>query len=98
MRLGVVGGSNSAGQGVWADNEMKYSQLNMHVRLFNYLNKRFPQSGDSVMERTGGHNENSLVNSAQFGKGTEYFAMCSQVHLPEELDLIVVEFGESEMR
>lgn len=98
MRLGVIGGSNSAGQGVWADNQMVYSQLNMHVRLFNFLNKRFPQSGGGVMQRTGAENENSFVNAAQFGKGTEYFAMCSQVHLPEDLDLVIVEFGECRER
>lgn len=94
VRLGVIGGSNSAGQGVWDDNKMQYSKLNMHVRLFNYLDSLFPQSGGSVMERTGSEVENSFVNSAQFGKGTEYFVMCSEVHLPEDLDLIVVEFGE----
>ncbi|KLT40834.1 hypothetical protein CC85DRAFT_141454 [Cutaneotrichosporon oleaginosum] len=92
VRLGVIGGSNSAGQGVWADNQMMYSQLNMHVQLFNYLDARFPQRG-KVMEATGGGDENSFVNGAKFGRGTEYFTMCSDVHLPEELDLVVVEFA-----
>ncbi|BEJ12034.1 hypothetical protein CspHIS471_0204940 [Cutaneotrichosporon sp. HIS471] len=60
VRLGVLGGSNSAGQGVWADNQMTYSQLNMHTVLFNYLDSRFPQPGGKVMERTGEADQNSL--------------------------------------
>ncbi|GMK54500.1 hypothetical protein CspeluHIS016_0110860 [Cutaneotrichosporon spelunceum] len=93
VRLGVIGGSNSAGQGVWADNQMAYSQLNMHVRLFNYLDRRFPQPGGKVMTHTGAADENSLVNGALGGRGTEYFAMCSELHLPEDIDLVVLEFA-----
>ncbi|BEI81290.1 hypothetical protein CcaverHIS002_0204500 [Cutaneotrichosporon cavernicola] len=93
VRLGVLGGSNSAGQGVWADNQMTYSQLNMHTVLFNYLDSRFPQPGGKVMERTGEADQNSLVNGALGGRGTEYFAMCSDLHLPEDLDLLVLEFA-----
>lgn len=93
MRFGVIGGSNSAGQGVWADNQMIYSQLNMNVIFFNYLDSRFPQPGGKVMQRTGGPEENSFVNGAKAGHGTDYFSMCSHVHLPTELDLVVVEFA-----
>lgn len=94
VRLGVIGGSNSAGQGVWDDNQMVYSKLNMHVIFFNYLNKLFPQADGAVMDHTGASAQNSLVNGAQFGKASEYFVMCSQVHLPDDVDLIVVETGE----
>lgn len=91
VRLAVIGGSNSAGQGVWDDNQMKYSKLNMHVILFNHLDKLFPQRDGSVMEHSGGAAQNSFVNGAQFGKASEYFVMCSQVHIPDEVDLVVIE-------
>lgn len=95
VRFAVIGGSNSAGQGVWDDNKMTYSKLNMHVILFNHLNKLFPQHGEAMLEHAPDGDQNSFFNGAQFGKSTEYFVMCSQLHLPEDVDLIAIEFGES---
>lgn len=95
VRLAAIGGSNSAGQGVWDDNAMTYSKLNMHVILFNHLNQLFPQPDGSVMEDSPSATQNHFFNGAQFGKSSEYFVMCSQIHLPEDVDLIVVELCES---
>lgn len=91
VRFAAIGGSNSAGQGVWDDNKMTYSKLNMHVILFKHLDKLFPQAEEAVMEHAANANQNRFFNGAQFGKASEYFVMCSDVHLPEEVDLIVVE-------
>lgn len=38
---------------------------------------------------------NSLINGASAGTGSDYFGYCFAEHIPEDVDIIVIELGES---
>ena len=41
---------------------------------------------------------NSLINGASPGTGSDYFGYCFMEHIPEDVDLIVIELGTSRCR
>ena len=76
-----------------------YSHENLHVQIFDFLNKTFP------------HPENRLVNGAQGGVGAGYFGWCfselgrrglvkltlEEEHIPVDPDLVLLELGINDL-
>ena len=75
-----------------------YSPQNLHTIIFNWLNETFP------------HRDNRLINGAQGGVGSGYFAWCfsesarsrgcrlmEDEHIPPETDLVLVELGINDL-
>lgn len=62
-----------------------YSHENLHVQIFDFLNKTFP------------HPENRLVNGAQGGVGAGYFGWCFKEHIPVDPDLVLLELGINDL-
>jgi hypothetical protein len=72
-----------------------YAPENMHVRIFNYLDDKFPGNGNAVFKESAKDNgKNSFVNGAQGGVGSDYFSMCFGEHIPDDVDLVIIELGE----
>ncbi|KAL1407182.1 hypothetical protein Q8F55_006598 [Vanrija albida] len=92
--IATIGGSVSMGHGLKYDEPKAYAPVNMHGRLFAWLNDTFPAPGGSVFDPPGRvPDANVWVNGAQPARGADYFSMCSQLHVPEDPDLVVVELG-----
>ncbi|TXT13322.1 hypothetical protein VHUM_00689 [Vanrija humicola] len=95
FNMGVAGGSVSLGHGLHVDNEERGPE-NMHVQVFEYLNKKFPGKGAPAIEpetSLKAEGRNSFFNGAQGGVGGDYFSMCFKEHFPLDTDLLFVETG-----
>lgn len=84
ITIGVLGGSVSSCHGLDATTAHPLGNPigpNCYPhRLFAWLNDVFP------------HPANELTNGALRRTGTSYFGFCSEMHLPDRVDLIIVEF------
>lgn len=84
ITIGVLGGSVSSCHGI--DATMAHPLGNptgpncYPGRLFDWLNDVFP------------HPANELTNGALRRTGTSYFGFCSEMHLPDRVDLVILEF------
>ncbi|KAI5475161.1 capsular associated protein [Pseudohyphozyma bogoriensis] len=84
ITIGVLGGSVSSCHGL--DATMAHPLGNpigpncYPHRIFSWLNDVFP------------HPANELTNGALRRTGTSYFGFCSHMHLPDRVDLVIVEF------
>lgn len=88
--LGVIGGSVSAGHGLGRD-----QWRNMHNIFFEHLNSMFPSREPAIegnKRKDGVHN--IFRNGAEPGRGSDYFSMCQQLHVSDDVDIVVVEQGE----
>ncbi|KAG7562433.1 hypothetical protein FFLO_02107 [Filobasidium floriforme] len=83
ITVSVVGGSNSAGHGLFYDGwpDEYASPGNMHYRVYEWIKERFPHEG------------HRFVNGAIPGATTDLFAFCFPEQIPEESDLVLVEFA-----
>lgn len=96
--MGVIGGSVSAGHGLHVRGKNLEEKI-MHKVFFNHLNGLFPQPGGmvesmSASKRNGSGDVNVFFNGAQPARGSDYYALCMSLHLPQDVDLVVVELGE----
>ncbi|ODO09192.1 hypothetical protein I350_02792 [Cryptococcus amylolentus CBS 6273] len=66
-----------------------YSPENLHVQIFEWLDRAFPSRNP---ER-----KNRFVNGAQGGVGAAYFGWCFKEHIPEEVDLVLLELGINDL-
>jgi hypothetical protein len=66
----------------------------MNRAIFDHLDALFPASGGQVIGQAGGNGRNGFVNGAQGGIGSDYFSMCFGEHVPEEMDLVLVDVCE----
>ncbi|GAA5925083.1 hypothetical protein JCM10213_000527 [Rhodosporidiobolus nylandii] len=84
ITVGVLGGSVSSCHGLDATQAHPLGNPvgpNCYPhRLFSWLNDVFP------------HPANELTNGALRRTGTSYFGFCSEMHLPDRVDLVIVEF------
>ncbi|KAM0791280.1 hypothetical protein ACM66B_005754 [Microbotryomycetes sp. NB124-2] len=84
VTIGVLGGSISSCHGL--DTTQAHPLGNpigpngYPHRVFTWLNDVFP------------HPANELTNGALRRTGTSYFGFCSDMHLPDRVDLVIVEF------
>lgn len=92
--IGVIGGSVSTGHGLYTPGGEQYSPENMHSVFFDYLNSTFPAPEGSVIKTSHVPGKNAFVNGAEPARGSDYYSMCNQLHVPTDADLIVVELGE----
>ncbi|WVO17581.1 hypothetical protein L204_105278 [Cryptococcus depauperatus] len=95
LTVGVVGGSVSKGFGI--DREADYyphTPTNLNRLVFDRLNTLFPApNGVKVGDSGRTENMNSFINGAQGGVGTDYFSLCYGEHLPEDMDLVLIELA-----
>ncbi|KEI37757.1 uncharacterized protein L969DRAFT_89727 [Mixia osmundae IAM 14324] len=84
ITIGVLGGSISACHGLDATQAHPLGNPvgpNCYPhRLFSWLNDVFP------------HPANELTNGALRRTNSAYFGYCSQMHLPDRVDIVIVEF------
>lgn len=84
ITIGVLGGSVSSCHGLDATPAHPLGNPvgpNCYPhRIFSWLNDVFP------------HPANELTNGALRRTGTSYFGFCSEMHLPDRVDLVIVEF------
>ncbi|KAG0662519.1 cap64-like protein [Rhodotorula mucilaginosa] len=84
ITIGVLGGSVSSCHGLDATQAHPLGNPtgpNCYPhRVFSWLNDVFP------------HPANELTNGALRRTGTSYFGFCSEMHLPDRVDLVIVEF------
>ncbi|GAA5894320.1 SGNH/GDSL hydrolase family protein [Sporobolomyces salmoneus] len=84
ITIGVLGGSVSSCHGLDATQAHPLGNPigpNCYPhRVFSWLNDVFP------------HPANELTNGALRRTGTSYFGFCSDMHLPDRVDLVIVEF------
>ncbi|GAA5893688.1 hypothetical protein JCM8208_000859 [Rhodotorula glutinis] len=84
VTIGVLGGSVSSCHGLDATQAHPLGNPvgpNCYPhRIFSWLNDVFP------------HPANELTNGALRRTGTSYFGFCSEMHLPDRVDLVIVEF------
>lgn len=67
---------------------------NMNRAIFDHLDALFPAPEGQVIGEMGGNGKNGFVNGAQGATGSEYFSMCFGEHLPQEMDLVLVDLCE----
>ncbi|WOO77031.1 uncharacterized protein LOC62_01G000632 [Vanrija pseudolonga] len=90
--MGTLGGSVSSGHGIRNQGNSRYAPSNLNVRLFSWLNATFPAPGGSAFEPAEKRDDvNVYVNGAEPARGSDYFSMCSSLHLPDEPDLVIIE-------
>ncbi|OCF32112.1 hypothetical protein I316_06268 [Kwoniella heveanensis BCC8398] len=96
--VGALGGSVSIGHGLkrgMGYHESAYSELNMHRVVFDHLDALFPAKNGRQIGREGTkRGANTFVNGAVPAIGSDYFAMCFGHHIPEQVDLVLVDMGE----
>jgi hypothetical protein len=99
ITIGVLGGSISSCHGL--DGTPAHPLGNpvgpncYPHRLFSWLNDVFPHPANELTNgaRMCTAPTRSLLNSAAVRRtGTSYFGFCSEQHLPDRVDLVVVEF------
>jgi hypothetical protein len=81
ITISVLGGSVTACHGAGDD---PMSARCWPSRLFDWWNKVFP------------HPANELTNGAERKTDSAYFAYCAVHHLPDNSDLIILEFDASD--
>lgn len=94
----------SGGHGLYdKDYDMKNTGDNLNRILFDHLNKLWPAPNGWIKNESGRkENKNSYINGAQGGTGafavcvwlmtgTGYFSRCFGEHLPEDMDIVVIE-------
>ncbi|KAJ9121924.1 hypothetical protein QFC24_004506 [Naganishia onofrii] len=88
ISFGVIGGSVSSGHGliVRGPTDERNGPLNMHKRIFDYLTAKYP------------HPDHKFTNGAVSATGSEYFATCFAEHIPEDVDLVMVELAINDVR
>ncbi|WVQ63079.1 uncharacterized protein L199_001230 [Kwoniella botswanensis] len=93
--VGVIGGSVSKGHGLDApDGDNPHTPRNLNRRVFDHLDELFPASGGIKTGSSGkNENKNSFINGAQGGMGTDYFSLCFNEHIPEDVDLVLIELA-----
>ncbi|RUS25278.1 hypothetical protein BC938DRAFT_472391 [Jimgerdemannia flammicorona] len=74
-KFAIMGGSVSTGRTLKDMNET------FHSRTFDWWNKQFPHSG------------NSIVSGAKPATQSSYFAFCYAEHIPLDVDVILLEFS-----
>ncbi|KAL7419162.1 hypothetical protein Q5752_005998 [Cryptotrichosporon argae] len=102
--VAVVGGSVSRGQGLRAfQPSEQLSPYNMHRIVFDHLDALFPHALPAGATpppdplglydgKQGIHiGLNGIVNGAQAAMGSEYFSMCHAEHVPDDVDLVLLE-------
>lgn len=92
--MGVIGGSVSAGHGLHS-HKGDESKI-MHKVFFDHLDSRFPSrqaAGEGRIKKDAVRNV--FFNGAEPARGSDYFSMCEQLHVNSDVDLVVVELGES---
>ncbi|CAD6574764.1 MAG: CAP64 protein product - [Tremellales sp. Tagirdzhanova-0007] len=91
--IGVIGGSVSKGFGLNEHSEIN-SSGNLNRIVFDHLNELFPAANGVMTDVSGKEDgKNAFVNGAQGGTGTNYFAMCFKEHIPEDVDLVLIELA-----
>ncbi|OCF76893.1 hypothetical protein I204_02601 [Kwoniella mangroviensis CBS 8886] len=95
--VGALGGSVSIGHGLKRGmryEQSAYSELNMHRIVFDYLDKLFPaKNGRQIGGDNTKRGANRFVNGAVPAIGSDYFAMCFGHHIPEDVDLVLVDMA-----
>lgn len=96
--MGIIGGSVSAGHGMHAGGDNVPENI-MHNVFFDHLNTLFPQPGGTVegmgVSKHGPNGaQNVFYNGAEPARGSDYYSMCLSLHIPQDVDLVVVELGE----
>lgn len=106
FNVGVIGGSGmylraltltlvSKGHGI-RSLDAPYDPINMHRIVFDWMDKQFPGEQPAVLRDSGKPvGANGFMNGAQGGIGSDYFSMCFSEHISEDIDLVLVELGES---
>lgn len=96
--MGVLGGSVSTGHGLRDPTGEVLSEFNMHRILFDHLNATFPSAKGSILHSVRASGEagpndghNTFINGAVPARGSDYFAYCSHLHVPEDADLVILE-------
>ncbi|WWC92047.1 uncharacterized protein L201_007001 [Kwoniella dendrophila CBS 6074] len=93
--VGVIGGSVSKGHGLDApDGDNAHTPKNLNRIIFDHLNDLFPNP-KGIKTGSSGRSEgkNTFVNGAQGGMGTDYFSLCFNEHIPEDVDLVLIELS-----
>ncbi|WRT70476.1 uncharacterized protein IL334_007474 [Kwoniella shivajii] len=93
--VGVIGGSVSKGHGLNApDGDNPHTPRNLNRVVFDHLDSLFPAAnGISKGESGKKSNKNSIINGAQGGMGTDYFSLCFNEHIPDDVDLVIIELA-----
>ncbi|RSH82182.1 hypothetical protein EHS25_006115 [Saitozyma podzolica] len=93
--VGVIGGSVSRGHGLAApDGDNANDPKNLNRIIFDHLDALFPQAAGTVLGESGRDlGKNGFVNGALGGTGSDYFSLCLQEHIPEDVDLVIVELA-----
>ncbi|WWD20499.1 hypothetical protein CI109_104975 [Kwoniella shandongensis] len=93
--VGVIGGSVSKGHGLdAADGDNPHTPKNLNRIVFDHLDSLFPSSKGIVTGKSGkAEGKNSFINGAQGGMGTDYFSLCFNEHIPEDVDLVLIELS-----
>ncbi|WWC72366.1 uncharacterized protein I206_106328 [Kwoniella pini CBS 10737] len=93
--VGVIGGSVSKGHGLDApDGDNPHTPRNLNRIIFDHLNERFPNPNGISLGKSGlAEGKNTFVNGAQGGMGSDYFSLCFSEHIPDEVDLVLIELG-----
>ncbi|KAK8850316.1 hypothetical protein IAR55_004233 [Kwoniella newhampshirensis] len=93
--VGVIGGSVSKGHGLDAeDGDNPHTPKNLNRIVFDHLNTLFPSPNGIVTGKSGkDEGKNSFINGAQGGMGTDYFSLCFNEHIPEDVDLVLIELS-----
>ncbi|OCF34476.1 hypothetical protein I316_03991 [Kwoniella heveanensis BCC8398] len=93
--VGVVGGSVSRGHGIDdPKGDDPHHPKNMHRIIFEHLNSLFPSPHGSVIRESGKkEGKNGFVNGARGGVGTDYFSLCFDEHIPDDVDLVLIELA-----
>ncbi|WWC65459.1 uncharacterized protein I303_108077 [Kwoniella dejecticola CBS 10117] len=93
--VGVIGGSVSKGHGLDApDGDHPHTPRNLNRIIFDHLNERYPNPNGISTGKSGlAEGKNTFVNGAQGGMGSDYFSLCFNEHIPDEVDLVLIELG-----
>ncbi|KAJ9096754.1 hypothetical protein QFC21_005024 [Naganishia friedmannii] len=88
ISFGVIGGSVSSGHGliVRGPTDVKSGPLNLHQRIFEYVTAKYP------------HPDHKFTNGAVAATGSQYFATCFAEHIPEDVDLVMIELAINDIR
>lgn len=79
-----------------ADRYPAHRPANMHRMIFDYLHSLAPVKRDIVYGRSGKKDgKNGFINGSKAATGSGYFAYCFPEHIPDDVDIVIVELGES---
>lgn len=88
VTISAIGGSVSAGHGLYLSGfeRERDGPGNLHWRIYNWITEQYP------------HPDHKFVNGAVAGSGTDYFSACFGEHIPEDSDLVILEFAINDQR